>query len=99
MMKYLTLRTLIFVCGATGAVAVAVDQVTKRGGVSIAELIAVSCTALAAFALRWPSDVTATQAKEREARARRESILPPLGDEVEGDLVDLIRDVKTERKP
>lgn len=80
-MKWLkeNLRTLLFVLGATGAVATAVDLAMKQG-LRPLEILAVVCAALAAFAAKWPSDVTADEAKELEARARRDSILPP-GDE------------------
>jgi hypothetical protein len=83
MSKFITLRTLLFVVGATGTVAVAVDLAMKQGLTAL-QLIAVGCTALAAFAAKWPGDVSAAEAKEREleveARVKRESIMPPPSD-------------------
>lgn len=73
-------RTIAFLAGAVAAVAAAIDMALEAGvQVRPVHLIAIGCTALAAFALRWPSDVTAGEAKELEARARRESIMPPPG--------------------
>lgn len=79
MTKWLNLRTLIFLAGAGGAIAKAVELAQKDGGVTVAHLIGVGCVALAAFAMKWPGDVTASDAKEIEARALRQSIAPPPG--------------------
>lgn len=78
-MPKFTLRNLVFVLGATAAAAAAVDK-AMADGFTVLELVTVGCAALAAFAAKWPSDVTAAQAREIEARAKRESMLPP-GDE------------------
>lgn len=74
----LSLRSILFGVGAIGAVATATDIALKQG-LSVLELIAVGCTALAAFAAKWPTDVTAKDAREIEARVKRESVFPPPG--------------------
>jgi hypothetical protein len=76
------LRILAFVGGAVGAVAEAID-IAQRADIQVtpAHLIALGCTALVAFALKWPGDATPGEVKEIEARARRESIMPPPGDD------------------
>jgi hypothetical protein len=92
-MKYpqFTVRGVIFCAGAVGAVAEAID-IAQRADIQVtpAHLIALGCTALAMYTLKYHRDVTADEAKEIEARARRESILPPLSQETR-DLVDLVR--------
>jgi hypothetical protein len=94
MTKYITLRTLIFLVGALGAVAEAVELAQKANlQVTPTHLIALSCTALLAFALKWPGDVTAKQADEREERARRASEYPPPSDMTAQRFTDLVRDI------
>lgn len=75
----LTLRSVLFGIGAIGAAAEAVD-IAMKDGFTVPELIAAGCVALACFAAKWPTDVTSADAKEREKRARRESMFPPGGE-------------------
>lgn len=70
-------RNLVFAVGAIGAVAKAIELAQQSGAVTPAHLIAVACVAACAFAMKWPGDVTASDAKEIEARALRQSIAPP----------------------
>lgn len=74
-----TLRSILFGLGAVGAVATATDIAMKQGMTTL-ELVAIGCTALAAYAAKWPSDLTKGDARELEARVKRESIAPPRGD-------------------
>jgi hypothetical protein len=76
------LRSALFGVGAIGAVATAID-IAQREGVTLtpAHYIALGCTALVAYAMKWPSDVTGADAREIEARALRRSIAPPPGSE------------------
>lgn len=93
LVKYLqglSVRSVVFGLGAIGATATAIDIAMKRG-LSGLQLVAVVCGMLATWALKWPGDVTAQEAKEREARARRDSMFPPGNEAVSEDLVDLIR--------
>jgi hypothetical protein len=75
-------RSLIFAAGAIGAIAEAVD-IAQRADIQLtpAHWAALVCTAIATYAAKWPSDVTADDAKKREQRARRESMFPPRGDQ------------------
>jgi hypothetical protein len=74
-----SLRSLLFAIGAIGAIAEAID-IAQRADIQVtpAHLIAAGCVALAAYVAKWPSDSTKSEVKEIEARARRESILPPI---------------------
>jgi len=76
----LTVRSIMFGVGAIGAAAEAVD-IAQRADIQItpAHLIALVCTALVAYAMKWPSDSTKDEVKEHVARARRESMYPPDG--------------------
>jgi hypothetical protein len=64
----LSVRSVLFALGAIGAVATAID-LAQREGVNLtpAHYIALGCTALVAYAAKWPGDVTKSQAAEREA--------------------------------
>ena len=74
-------RTIAFIAGAVSAVAAALDMALDAGvQVRPVHLFAIGGSALAGFALKWIGDVSATEAKEREARARRESMFPPAGE-------------------
>lgn len=78
-------RTIAFVAGAVAAVAAALDMALEAGvQVRPVHLIAIGGTALATYAMKWFSDVTAADAKEIEARARRESIMPPAAKDMRG---------------
>ena len=79
-LKLLNMRTLIFVAGTAGAIFEAID-IAQRADVHVkpAHLVALACTALVTYAMKWPGDVTASDAKEQVARAKRESIAPPPG--------------------
>jgi hypothetical protein len=99
-MSGFTLRSFLFGVGAIGAVAEAID-IALRADIQLtpAHFIALGCTALVTYAMKWPSDVTKGEAKEIEARARRESVFPPPSQETR-DMVELLRDVRrTEKKP
>jgi len=93
-------RIIAFIGGAVAAIAAAIDMALEAGvQVRPVHLIAIGGTALATYAMKWIGDVTAADAKEIEARARRESIMPPPSQETR-DLVDLLRDAKIkEREP
>jgi hypothetical protein len=77
-MSGFTLRSFLFGVGAIGAVAEAID-IALRADIQLtpAHFIALGCTALVTYAMKWPTDVTASEAQEQVARARRESIAPP----------------------
>lgn len=77
----LTWRSALFGVGAIGAVAEAID-IAMRDDMQVtpAHLIAVGCVALLAFAAKWPGDLTKDDARDLEARVKRESIFPPPGD-------------------
>lgn len=81
-MNGFNLRSLLFGAGAVGAVAEAIN-IAQKADVHItpAQWIALACTALVGFALKWPGDLTKSDAKELEARVKRESIIPPPGEE------------------
>lgn len=79
-------RAIAFVAGAASAVASAIIIATEAGvQVRPVHWFALGGTALATYAMKWIGDVSAAEAKEREAeieaRVKRESMLPPPGDE------------------
>jgi hypothetical protein len=91
-MNGLTLRSFLFGVGAIGAVAEAIDMALRADiQVTPAHLIAAACVALLAFAAKWPTDVTSSQAREIEARARRESILPPIEEDAQRYIDEQLR--------
>ncbi len=94
-----SVRSVLFGIGAIGAAAEAVD-IAQRADVQItpAHVIALVCTALVAFAMKWPTDATKAQVKERVERARRESILPAVDDDAQRRIDALLRQAR-ERKP
>ena len=81
-MNALIARNIAFIAGAVSAIAAAIDMALEAGvQVRPVHLIAIGGTGLAGYALKWAGDFTAAQAKELEERIKRESILPPPGDE------------------
>jgi hypothetical protein len=87
-----SVRSLLFGVGAIGAAAEAVD-IAQRADIQItpAHLIALVCTALVAYAMKWPSDATKSEVKERVARAKRESILPPIDEDAQAYIGEQLR--------
>lgn len=87
-----SLRSLLFAVGGIVSIAEAVNLAQKADAqVTPAHLIAVGGVALLGFAAKWPSDVTASEAKEREARARRESIMPPIDEDAQRYIDEQLR--------
>lgn len=73
-MKPQYVRLIAFSVGAIDAVWKAVELALDKGAqVTPSHLLAVGGIALCAFALRWPGDVTETQAKAREAELVKSS--------------------------
>jgi hypothetical protein len=87
-------RTIAFIAGAVSAIAAAIDIAIESGvQVRPVHLIALSGTALASYALKWVGDVSASEAKEIEARARRASEYPPPSDMTTQKFNELVRDI------
>jgi len=85
----ITVRSVLFGIGAIGAAAEALN-IAQRDNIQItpAHVISLVCTALVAYAMKWPTDVTKAESQRREARARRESIMPPPGDDPARQIID-----------
>ena len=90
--KFLTVRNLVFLVGALGAVSEAIAMAQQADiQVTPAHLIAAACVALCGFAAKWPTDVSKAEHKESVARARRESIAPPSTEAARADVLAELR--------